>query len=164
MMKCRSESSFAKLMSIGNQLRRSSSISYLPELLQGLNSTQMAAISYIFDHEADGVFQKDIESFLRIRRSSVSTLLNNLEKSGLIARIPVPEDARLKQVTLTDEGRVTCRVIEEFNVEIEQFMKRVLTAREMESLARILEKLMSHIDSFQAERSARHRLAEWNRQ
>ena len=43
------------------------------------------------------IFQKDLEKEFDLKRSSVSLLLNNMEKSDLIQRVPVAEDARLKK-------------------------------------------------------------------
>ncbi len=144
-MKIHSKSSFSKLMSLGNELRHLPSSAFLPEALQNLSATQMSTIIYISDYEDDEIFQKDIENFLRIRRSSVSSLLNNLEKRKLIVRTPVPEDARLKKVTLTEMGNELCRSIEEFHEEIERFMKTVLNVQEWEIFEQILTKLITHI-------------------
>ncbi|MDO7205446.1 helix-turn-helix domain-containing protein [Paraclostridium bifermentans] len=43
------------------------------------------------------VFQKDLESVFDLKRSSISLMLNNMEKSGLIERMLVKEDGRLKK-------------------------------------------------------------------
>lgn len=154
-MKSGSGNSFSKMISIGNALRRSSSVSYLPEPLRGLNVTQMSTLSFISEHEQQGVFQKDIESYLRIRRSSVSTLLYNLEKCKLIVRVPVPEDARLKRVMLTEDGRELCRTVDWYQGQVEQFMGKILSEQEQEMLATMLEKIMFHIDEFHAKMEER---------
>ena len=50
------------------------------------------------------IFQKDLEKEFDLKRSSVSLLLNNMEKSDLIQRVPVAEDARLKKIILTEKA------------------------------------------------------------
>lgn len=73
----------------------------------GLTSTQGRILGYIFMENRKGhdVFQRDIEELFRIRRSSVTSVLQLLEKKGLLRRESVPEDARLKKLVLTEDGR-----------------------------------------------------------
>ncbi len=47
------------------------------------------------------IFQKDLEKHFDLKRSSISLMLNNMEKNDLIQRVPVAEDARLKKIILT---------------------------------------------------------------
>lgn len=47
------------------------------------------------------IFQRDIETEFGINRSTVTAVLQVMEKNGLIARCGVPGDSRLKKVTLT---------------------------------------------------------------
>lgn len=78
---------------------------------QRLSETEMTPIQtrilgYISMEERKGscVFQRDIEEMFRIRRSSVTSVLQLLEKKGLLRRESVPEDARLKKLVLTEKG------------------------------------------------------------
>ncbi len=50
------------------------------------------------------IFQKDLENEFDLKRSSVSLMLSNMEKSDLIKRVSVSEDARLKQIILTEKS------------------------------------------------------------
>ncbi len=143
-----SESSLSKMMKITNELRRSSYLSYIPESLRGLNVTQMEALDYLQLNREKEVFQKDVEAYLRIRRSSVSTLLHNLEKSGLILREPVPEDARLKKVVLTEQGQMICQAIGDHHRQVQAYMRRILSEEELDSLAHVLEKIIVNMDAF----------------
>lgn len=73
----------------------------------GLTGIQMRLLGYIRMEEEKGhnVFQRDIEGILRIKRSSVTSLLQTLEKKNYIVRKNVEGDARIKKLTLTDEAR-----------------------------------------------------------
>ncbi|MDE7031305.1 MAG: MarR family transcriptional regulator, partial [Lachnospiraceae bacterium] len=51
--------------------------------------------------------QKTIESDFNIRRSTVTAILQLMEKKGYIRRSAVEGDARLKQISLTDQGMDT---------------------------------------------------------
>lgn len=54
-------------------------------------------ISYLCENEDKNIFQRDIEREFDLSRSTVSTILKELEKEGLIERKSVIIDARLKK-------------------------------------------------------------------
>ena len=66
--------------------------------------SQAYVIDFITDNTDRDIFQKDLELEFGLKRSSVSLMLNNMEKSDLIKRVPVPEDARLKKIVLTEKA------------------------------------------------------------
>ena len=83
----------------------------------GLTSIQSRILGYLRHAQDEGrdVFQREIEDVFRIKRSSVTSVLQTLEKKGLIVRESVPEDARVKKLVLTEEARkvqrCTCQAI-----------------------------------------------------
>lgn len=50
-------------------------------------------------------YSKDIEKEFRMRRATVSGYLINMENNGVVIRVDVPEDKRLKKIILTDKAR-----------------------------------------------------------
>lgn len=73
----------------------------------GLTSIQSRILGHLRHAEKEGrlVFQREIEDVFRIKRSSVTSVLQTLEKKGLIVRESIPEDARVKKLVLTEEAR-----------------------------------------------------------
>lgn len=70
-----------------------------------LTSTQALTLEFIMQKAKSGdVFQKDLESFLSIRGSSVTSLINNLERDGYICRKPVQFDGRYKHLAPTEKA------------------------------------------------------------
>ena len=61
-------------------------------------------IHYLYDHREEEVCQRDIEHVFHVRRSSVTGMLQSMEKAGLITREAVAGDARLKCIRLTDRA------------------------------------------------------------
>ena len=49
-------------------------------------------------------FQKDIETEFSINRSTTSEMLKLMCKNGMISRVPVDYDARLKKIVLTEKS------------------------------------------------------------
>ena len=60
-------------------------------------------IEYLYRHREEQVFQRDIEREFSITRSTVTNILQLMERKGYIQRQSVPQDARLKQLVLTEE-------------------------------------------------------------
>ena len=53
----------------------------------------------------DGVTQRDLAEAMHLSRPSVTTMLQRMQKAGLIDRRPDEADQRLMRVYLTDDGR-----------------------------------------------------------
>ena len=72
----------------------------------GLSSIQSRVLGYLYFQLREGkkVFQKELEEEFKIRKSSVTSVIQILEKKGLIRRIGVPGDARKKELVLTEQG------------------------------------------------------------
>lgn len=50
------------------------------------------------------VYQRDVEHWMQIRRSSVTAVLQAMEQDGFITRCSVEKDARLKRLSATPKG------------------------------------------------------------
>ena len=75
------------------------------------------AIHYFYDNRDKEVFQRDFEQRFSIRRSTASNILKTMEQNGFIQRVSVKNDARLKQIILTDKA---IKIHEEIMKDIER--------------------------------------------
>lgn len=91
------------------------------------------------------IFQKDIEEELDIRRSSVTSVLQLMEKNGYIKRVSVSEDARLKKIMLTEKGLEIQNNISEFILKFEESLKNELSEDEFRMLIALINRLSSKI-------------------
>ena len=74
------------------------------KLQEPISGHNMIVIEYLIKHE-EPVYQRDLENHFFVRRSTVSKVLRLMEEKGMIERLSVHDDARLKQIVLTDYGR-----------------------------------------------------------
>ena len=72
---------------------------------EALTGTHGRVLGYLQWREGEDIFQKDIEREFSIRRSTASQMLQLMEKNGLIERIGVANDARLKKICMTEKGK-----------------------------------------------------------
>ena len=113
---------------------------HTPALPHGMTASQLSTIAFLrFSQGAQ--YQRDLEAFFKLRRSTVSSQLNTLERKGLLRRVAVSHDARLKQLVLTEEGiRFHENTILSFH-QTDDYVANLLTEEENAELLRLLNKL-----------------------
>ena len=108
-------------------------------------------IHYLYDHRDEDVYQRDIERVFQIRRSSVTGILQNMEKIGLITREAVEGDARLKRIRLTDlaieQHRTVMRSIEQN----ERDLTAGFTPEEVALLHKLLDRMRENLQETKEE-------------
>lgn len=67
---------------------------------------QMKVMAFLFENSDKVVFQKDIEKHLGLRRSTVSGILQTMEKNELVKRFDSESDARSKKIIITKKARL----------------------------------------------------------
>ena len=98
-------------------------------------------IEYLYRHRDEAVFQRDIEREFSITRSTVTNILQLMERKGYIERQSVPQDARLKKLVLTEAGiRFHENTILSFH-QTDDYVASLLTEEENKELLRLLNKL-----------------------
>ena len=112
-----------------------------------LTVSQAYVIDFIYNIEKNkDIFQKDLEKKFDLKRSSVSLMLNNMEKSDLIQRVPVAEDARLKKIVLTEKSIELNEKISNAIDSIENKLSKDLTEEEIKVFYRVLNKIRNTLD------------------
>ena len=134
------------ILQVVNLIRHKINESEKLQVVQKEISRRCAAVIGIID-ESQGkpVFQKDISKFLKIRRSTATSMLQDMEKDGLIIREPVGNDLRLKQLLLTDKAmRYALMIRKEFTI-IENSIIRGFSDEEKAKLAGYLERIKNNL-------------------
>ncbi len=103
-------------------------------------------ISYLYDNIGKDIFQKDFEKQFSIRRSTASNLLKVMENNGLIKRISVPNDARLKKIILTDKAKEIHEKIILHTEEREKLLRNNLTEDEIKQFFYISDKIIKNLE------------------
>lgn len=91
------------------------------------------------------IFQKDLEKEFDLKRSSVSLMLNNMEKNDLIKRVSVSEDARLKQIILTEKS---IKIYEKISIAIDSVENKLaenLKPEEIKLFLDIIDKMRNSL-------------------
>ncbi|KHL00512.1 MarR family winged helix-turn-helix transcriptional regulator [Sinomonas humi] len=93
-----------------------------------------------------GLRLNELNEHVLLAQSSLSRLVERLERKGLVTRRAAPDDARGILITLTEAGRETQRRIGRGHVrEISRLFGGALDADELAELTRLTAKLREHV-------------------
>lgn len=112
-----------------------------------VTAVQCSFIELIYKSGKKGnVYAKNIESKFNMRRATVAEILSLMEKNGLIERKSIQEDARLKEITLTNKSMEIINNIAREVKKVEKDLKKDLTEEELQSFMNILEKMLKNLE------------------
>ncbi len=132
------------LMRLNNRMRRR-----LDSRTQSMGITRMQSmiLGYI-DKSGDApVYQRNIEAEFGIRRSSVTSVLQLMEKNGYITRHGVKDDGRLKQIVLTEAGREINSAVHSSIMQTENLIEQALDENERKIMLSYIQKMYDAIDN-----------------
>ncbi len=103
-------------------------------------------IAYLAENNDKEIFQRDIEEQFSIRRSTVSNIVQLMEKKGYIQRESVPYDARLKKLTLTPKAEKIYSFMLDDIKDYENKMRQGISDEELTVFFNVLQKIQKNID------------------
>ncbi len=96
-------------------------------------------------HRFPGLTQQDLANRMLVGRSNLSMLLPELERRGLVRRVPDGEDRRVRRLTLSPEGRTLTLQALKVQVQVIENMMAALSAEECETLGDYMRRVGSHM-------------------
>ncbi|OSB12389.1 MarR family winged helix-turn-helix transcriptional regulator [Paraclostridium bifermentans] len=132
---------------INHIISRKMDASVISAIDDNLTISQAYVIDFICNEGKDkDVFQKDLESVFDLKRSSISLMLNNMEKSGFIERVLVKEDGRLKKIILTEKSINIYEKISDAIDLIENKLSENITEEEIKVFQNVLNKIRNSLE------------------
>ena len=102
-------------------------------------------IKYLHDNHREDVFQKDIERDFHIARSTVTSLVKQMEGEGYIARVGVERDSRLKKIILMEKGEDLYDRITENISNLEGRMVQGIPAEKLEQFLQVARQILDNL-------------------
>ena len=124
------------LMKADSMLKRNISTRAIEE---GLSSGQPKVLEFLLENE--GSDQKTIAANCEIEQATVGTILNKMEKDGLIERRQVVGNRRSLFVYMTAKGRHAAEKMNVIFQEEDKKASNTLTEQELEMLLELLKKV-----------------------
>lgn len=111
----------------------------------GLNSQQGRVIQYIYDHQDEGLIQKDLADTFGRTTASITSMLKGLEKKGYIRREIPANNERQKNIYVEEKGVNLIQTFDDVFIQIEEEVTEALTEEEKELFKNILIKINNNL-------------------
>lgn len=105
-----------------------------------LSGPQGLILIYLCENDEE-VYQKGIEKYFNIRRSTATGLLNSLEKNGYITKEPVENDKRMKKIKATEHAYSTVEKIDNHVIQLEKIMLDGIDEKEVKQFRNTISKM-----------------------
>lgn len=112
---------------------------------RGVNMTREQFILLKMLHNKDGVPQSELAFITENNKSSITRLINTMEKKNLVARIPSTEDGRVNHIYLTKKGRAVFIETLPMILEMKQEIERDISKEDMQTAINVLQKVLKNI-------------------
>lgn len=109
------------------------------------SGTEGKALHFILAHEDSELFQKDLEDEFGLRPPSASALVKKLEQDGLISRVPVAYDGRLKKIVPSEKARQNREKVLHDVQELEDRLLRGITEQDQTQWLEITKKMIENL-------------------
>lgn len=117
-----------------------------PEELEESTGVHGWALRYFYENRDKDIFQRDFELRFSIRRSTATNMLKLMEKNGIIHRVPVDYDARLKKIVLTEKAVVIHKKATQ-NIEmLESSLKEGISQQELSVFFNVVDKIKNNME------------------
>lgn len=129
-----------------NNLIKRYFLSKKPPELDSSTGVHGWALRFFYENRETDTFQRDFEERFSIRRSTATNMLKLMEKNGLIERVSVEYDARLKKIILTQKAvEIHKRIIKNID-ECEEVLSRGITSQEWDVFFSVVDKIKSNLE------------------
>lgn len=98
-------------------------------------------------HSGEKRSQTDLARYAKVEQPTMAQLLARMERDGLIMREPDPNDRRSSLISLTPEARARLPAGREVLLQGSRDMTRGLSDAEVETLVRLLERILTNIEA-----------------
>ncbi len=134
------------IKSLANLIRRHLDTSISATGAVAFTGTQGMIVHYLFAHQDEKIFQRDVEAHFHIRRATATRTLQLMEGNWLITRAPDPNDARLKRILLTQKALDGHKAFLQCLRSSEEKLREGISEQELEQFFATLNKMKQNLE------------------
>ena len=134
-----------RLRTLNNEINRYLDRRAREQGLDDATLSNMWVLRVLYENRRHDVFQKDLEVECGLARSTVTGIVKLMESKGLLRRESVPEDLRLKKLTLTEEGIAAHKTMVHISAELERTLTKGVTVDERAAFAAMLRRMQRNL-------------------
>lgn len=133
-----------QLASLDHLIKRNLQNELSSELMR-ISAANGYILVYLYENKQNDVFQRDLEEYFNITRSTASKVLSLMETKGLIRRGGVDGDARLKKLVITKEGEMMLEALSDSRKQMEDKLTDGFSEDELDRLHDYLRRMKENM-------------------
>ncbi len=110
-----------------------------------VTGTNMRIIRFLKANEHRDIYQKDVEKEFGITRSTASRVLVLMEEKGLVKRLSVEHDARLKKLILTEKSSQMGDAMRQIGEQTDEKLLNGFSEQEKEQLFDFIDRMVENL-------------------
>ena len=110
-----------------------------------ISHTQIKIIQYMYIHKEEVIYQRDLEKKFDLKRSTISGIIDTMEKNNLVKRIDSKEDLRLKQLVLTNMALNKINVLVDKIVKFDKSLEKNISKKDFDTFYKVTEQIKNNI-------------------
>lgn len=134
-----------ELRALDNLIKRHMERASQGKELDAATGTNGWIIGFLAGNQHKDIFQRDLEAEFGITRSTASKVVALMEKKGLIRREMVPQDARLRKLSLTPRALELSEIMYAAGTAMEQQLLKGFSADEIDQLYQYISRMKENI-------------------
>ena len=131
---------------LNNRIGRAVASIHSREFGDSTTPVQSWVIRYLYENRDKDVFQKDLEVRFSVRRSTMTSILQLMEKNGLIVKEEVASDKRLKKLILTPVAIEKQERMRKCIDDLEIKLRNNISEEELAVFVSVAEKIGANLD------------------
>lgn len=130
---------------LNNALRKSREQCNQNSEIKDITMMHQWIIGYLASNTDHDVHQRELETELNIGKSTLTEVLNIMEKNDLVIRISSEKDARCKKIVLTEKSiRIDSEISQKIKA-TEEKLRKGITEEEIELFLKNIKKMIANI-------------------
>ena len=110
-----------------------------------LTPVQIMIIRFLNNSVNKNIYQKDIEDFVQMRKSTISGVLDTMEKNNIISRINSKNDLRSKRIILNDFFKELSIKLKIQKEEFDNLLKNNINDEELNIFYNVIDKIILNL-------------------
>lgn len=110
-----------------------------------VTSTNMRIIRFLRTNTSRDIYQKDVEKEFGITRSTASRVLVLMEEKGLVKRLSVEHDARLKKLILTEKSERMGEAMQQIGEQTDAQLLKGFSETEKNQLYAFIDRMVENL-------------------
>ena len=135
------------IKSIDNLMMRNANSMDQSPVRKSLSPMQGWIIGYLFMHQEKVLYQKDLEQEFCLPKSTLATILKQLDEKGFILRESAEHDSRLKRIRISQKGMELQYDFLAHIRRVDQYMCEGIPEEEIETFLQTGRKLRKNLEN-----------------